>query len=1080
MQQPPNPNLNQAAINGVYQQPSIDGLQRPLNPPTNGIPPTSYGRPTMPQQQYQQAAPFQPGTRPGFNPQQPGFVNPATVGGARPLPQQPMQPMQPRPMPAMSGGISPNLVGQGTQQPMSQQHPMAGMPQLQMPLQQQPMQQPMQQPQQMQQPIQQQPQQPVQQPIQQQPMQPNQPMSTANRPSSRRAYPEQMAAYGGPASQAIDPFNPQNVPISPAGYAPVDQGMSNNGPAYNRNPSMAQAPIAAGYQPQPAYGMQQPQQYGHAAPIQQQQQQQQQPQQGYGSDMGSIINSFGNMAVGGGSGYNAASGQNRGPPGVNLLQGIPLATELLRPPPPFMMASTASVSAAPTSNSDPSYKRCTVGAVPQTLQLLNKSKMPFALVLSPYRNIHPGEEPVPVINPETIVRCRRCRSYINPWIQFVDQGTRWKCNLCFLTNEVPQFFDYDMETRQPVDRLKRTELTHAVVEYVAPQEYMVRPPQPVVMLFLIDVTYAAIQSGMVATAVRTILESLDSIPNTDDRTKIGFITVDSTIHFYNLNATLTEPQMLVVSDLEDVFLPQPEDLLVNLSECRQTIETLLKRIPDMFASTQNVQSALGPALQAAYKLVNPIGGKIVCLQASLPTLHAGALKVREDIKLFGTPKESTLLQPAIPFYKTLAVDCSRAQVSIDLFLFSGQYMDLATLSGCAKYTGGSVYYYPGFNAARSEDALKFAQELSHFMGRPIGLEAVLRVRASKGIKMTAFHGNFFLRSTDLLALPNVNPDHAYGVEMTIEETLNTGLCCFQTAVLHTSSNGERRIRVLTLALPVTTNLADMFSTADQYALASILAKKGVDRVLSSRLEDAREAILNKLVDIISVFKSNFTTSGQAVQLLLPENLKLLPMLIMGIIKNLAFRQGTNIPSDMRYFMLGMLYTISTDLNTVMLAARFFAIHAMSAERGTVGPDGKTIMPNLINLSSERLDRSGLFMLENGLEIFIWVGRAVPPELCQAIFDKPSYDALAPGKFTLPLLQNNMSIRVNNIVNTLRQARLIDNTCYPSISIVKEDGTDPALRAYFLSHLIEDRMDGHPSYPQYLSTLHEAVSKVASA
>ena len=59
------------------------------------------------------------------------------------------------------------------------------------------------------------------------------------------------------------------------------------------------------------------------------------------------------------------------------------------------------------------------------------------------------------------------------------------------------------------------------------------------------------------------------------------------------------------------------------------------------------------------------------------------------------------------------------------FLFS-------ILGSCAKYTGGSIYYYPAFNAARSEDALKFATEFSHFLGRPIGLEAVMRVRASKG------------------------------------------------------------------------------------------------------------------------------------------------------------------------------------------------------------------------------------------------------------------------------------------------------------------------------------------------------------
>ena len=34
-----------------------------------------------------------------------------------------------------------------------------------------------------------------------------------------------------------------------------------------------------------------------------------------------------------------------------------------------------------------------------------------------------------------------------------------------------------------------------------------------------------------------------------------------------------------------------------------------------------------------------------------------------------------------------------------------------------------------------------------------GWEAVLRIRCSKGIRINSFHGHFFIRSTDLLALP---------------------------------------------------------------------------------------------------------------------------------------------------------------------------------------------------------------------------------------------------------------------------------------------------------------------------------------
>ena len=41
--------------------------------------------------------------------------------------------------------------------------------------------------------------------------------------------------------------------------------------------------------------------------------------------------------------------------------------------------------------------------------------------------------------------------------------------------------------------------------------------------------------------------------------------------------------MLVVSDVVDVMLPLPEDLLVNLQESRVAIDALLDALPSMFA-----------------------------------------------------------------------------------------------------------------------------------------------------------------------------------------------------------------------------------------------------------------------------------------------------------------------------------------------------------------------------------------------------------------------------------------------------------------------------------------------------------------
>ncbi|CAM9765541.1 unnamed protein product, partial [Heterosigma akashiwo] len=112
--------------------------------------------------------------------------------------------------------------------------------------------------------------------------------------------------------------------------------------------------------------------------------------------------------------------------------------------------------------------------------------------------------------------------------------------------------------------------------------------------------------------------------------QVGFVTYDSTVHFYNLKASLSQPQCYVVSDLADVFLPCPEDLLVNLQESRAVVEALLESLPTMYAQNPAAESCLGPALMGAYRAMGHVGGKLVLLCSSLPSAGEGRLKHREN------------------------------------------------------------------------------------------------------------------------------------------------------------------------------------------------------------------------------------------------------------------------------------------------------------------------------------------------------------------------------------------------------------------------------------------------------------------
>lgn len=155
--------------------------------------------------------------------------------------------------------------------------------------------------------------------------------------------------------------------------------------------------------------------------------------------------------------------------------------------------------------------------------------------------------------------------------------------------------------------------------------------------------------------------------------------------------------------------------------------------------------------------------------------------------------------------------------------------------------------------------------------------------------MSAFHGNFFVRSTDLLALAAVPVDQTYCIEVTIEETIQAPYVVLQTGVLHTSSFGERRIRVVTMALPTTSSISEMYSSVDQIALATYFGDKAVERCISSKLEDARDAVTNKLADILIAYKNTMTAGGggASAQLATADNMKMLPILMLGLLKHVS-------------------------------------------------------------------------------------------------------------------------------------------------------------------------------------------------
>ncbi|XP_017560805.2 protein transport protein Sec24A [Pygocentrus nattereri] len=715
-------------------------------------------------------------------------------------------------------------------------------------------------------------------------------------------------------------------------------------------------------------------------------------------------------------------------------------------------------------NCSPEVFCSTLTSIPQTQALLNKAKLPLGLLLHPFKDL----SQLPVVMSSSIVRCRSCRTYINPFVSFLDQR-RWKCNLCYRVNDVPEDFMYNPVSRSYGEPHKRPEIQNATIEFIAPSEYMLRPPQPAVYLFVLDVSHNAVETGYLDVVCQSLLESLNSLPG-DTRTKIGFITFDSMIHFYNLQEGLSQPQMLIVSDIEEIFLPTPDSLLVNLNECKELVRDLLKSLPQMFTKTMETHSALGPALQASFKLMSPTGGRVSVFQTQLPSLGVGALNSREDPNQRASAKDVQHLSPATDFYKKLALDCSGQQVAVDLFLLSGQYCDLATLGCVSRYSAGSIYFYPSYhsqhNPAQTE---RFQKDLKRYLTRKIGFEAVMRIRCTKGLSIHTFHGNFFVRSTDLLSLPNINPDAGFAVQMSIEENLvDMQVVSFQAALLYTSSKGERRIRVHTMCLPVVNSMSDIFAGADVQAITGLLASMAVDRSVTASLSDARDAMTNAAIDSLISYRTSVLTIQQP-GLLAPACLRLFPLYILALLKQKAFRTGTSTRLDDRVFAMCQLKYQPLMYLMLMIHPSLYRLDNLTDE-GSLNINDCTIpQPGMLQLSVEKLNSEGAFLMDTGSEMYLWVGRNCNPTFLKQVLGVQNYATLPLNMNRLPELDTAESTRTRAFISWLREQRPF----YPLLHIVRDESP---LKASFMQNMIEDRTESALSYYEFLLHVQQQVSK----
>ncbi|GES58303.1 Sec23/Sec24 family protein [Aspergillus terreus] len=734
-------------------------------------------------------------------------------------------------------------------------------------------------------------------------------------------------------------------------------------------------------------------------------------------------------------------------------------------------------------NSSPKYARLTLNNIPSTSDFLSSTSLPLGMILQPLAPLDPGEQPIPVLDfgDAGPPRCRRCRTYINPFMQFRSGGNKFICNMCTFPNDVPpEYFAPLDPAGSRIDRMQRPELMMGTVEFLVPKDYWNKQPVGLQWLFLIDATQESVQRGFLKGVCKGILDALyDTSENPEDErripegSKIGIVTYNREVQFYNLSPQLDRAQMMVMTDLQEPFVPLSEGLFVDPYESKDTITSLLHQIPTIFAHARSPDPALFPALNAALSALQPTGGKVIASICSLPQWGPGALYIRDDPKAHGTDAEKKLFTTDHQPWRDVAGKFAEAGVGVDMFVGSpgGTYMDVATIGHVAEVSGGETFFYPNFHAPR--DILKLSREIAHAVTRETGYQALMKVRCSNGLQVSGYHGNFVQHALGAdLEIGAIDADKAIGVLFSYDGKLDVKLDAhFQAALLYTSADGQRRVRCINVVAAVNEGGLETMKFVDQDAVVSIIAKEAASKTLDKSLKDIRASISEKTVDIFSSYRKIFSGSHPPGQLVLPENLKEFSMFMLSMIKSRAFKGGQE-ASDRRIHDMRMLRSIGCTEMSLYLYPRIIPIHNMQPEDGFPNEQGQLQVPPALRASFSKIEEGGAYLVDNGQMCLLWLHAQVSPNLLEDLFGPghTSLQELSPQTSSIPVLETHLNAQVRNLLqyfSTIRGSKAV------TIQLARQ-GLDGA-EYEFARLLVEDRNNEAQSYVDWLVHIHRQIN-----
>lgn len=715
----------------------------------------------------------------------------------------------------------------------------------------------------------------------------------------------------------------------------------------------------------------------------------------------------------------------------------------------FPFLSTTNCFVSESLNSSPYLVRSSFYAVPGDANLFNAINLPFYVVFQPFSH----KQEIYEANQKGL-ECFECGSYFNAYSQTEKdaKGEFFTCNLCNYQNYLTFYGSSLHNSLSATGNLFKT-FSRPTFEFPHAEKKIKEEKTMVEDTFFGDVVFnhAVIIFALHKSELRRVEEIRKIIEDENFEElyrKVCILVFDDSVHFYKVNRehdTDCTQNENIENRLENICLEN------NSNDEKYWVE-------------ENIVSDI-PFLESSY---------FHCKNDALKILD---FIQNSDSETYGSNFDNVLKSIYLLSFYAIGTKA--------VLFFEPQNVD-GSLNNAEKYTEKMVtnncaLYY--FNSANNDGLSVPAQTKSNstatntlnmnfinFIYNSSGsfltnlrylltksfYDVKIKIKTSDALRKKDIFTNTFLENNLEIKFPNMDSNSTIGFSFFIDETMKESQKVFIQGIFeYKTHDGKGKVLVVNQGYQATYKLSSIYGNLTMDTIFSFYSKK-----LCSNILDSTETHLKKdLVHALKFYRKKAENISNT-QMVLPENIKLLPLLISCLLKK-NFMGGT---------VLRETLGLSVERNLRFFYPRIFSLSDFFLE-------GEIIC---MRASFLGLKEDDFYVIENGYKMIIFYNG-------NHMFD----NNLAGNQNNDDTSNISSAINMNNILNFNNELpnkeKLFEDEEWTAILDLKskfESEYDREMSielhkrnsVFVLESMVEDKMNGISDYNEFLMELHFLVKE----